>query len=165
MARSLALGFSRCIHRSCREEPANFSCIAELLEVEQSIFELLDTRTGKDAGSEEAEFLQYLVASHGVFVAAFCMEYFLAVVLTVMQLHLEVDAVAPFVSQGFELVVFNHFYFSSGLQDRFASNGLLRDLVDEKVAVVQQSSDTERADSSAPWSCSLVHRTNRREAW
>ena len=87
--------------------------------------------------------MQHLVASHGVLVAALCMENFLAVASAILQLDLQVDAVAPFVSQGFELGVFNHFYFPSGLQDRFASNGLLRDLVDEKVAVVQQSGDAE----------------------
>ena len=78
-----------------------------------------------------------------MFVAALRVEHFLAIAPAILQLDLEGDGVAPFVSERFELRVFQDFYFVGRFQNRFASNGFFRDLVDEKVAIVQQNGDAE----------------------
>ena len=46
----LWIGLSR------REKLGDFSGVLELLQVEQSIFQLLDTSTRQDAGSQQTEF-------------------------------------------------------------------------------------------------------------
>ena len=79
-----------------------------------------------------------------MFVAALRMEHFLAIASAVLQLDFQIDSMTPFVAQRFELRVLEDFDFFGYFYNRFAANGLLGNLIDKKVAVLQQNGDAER---------------------
>jgi hypothetical protein len=125
------------------KEFGDFSRIIEFFKAEQRIFELLQTRSGEYAGSEQTKLLQNLVFGHWVLVAALRVEHSLTITLTVLQMNLNIDAVAPLVSERLELRTLNNFYFVGRVQHRVAANRFLRNLIDEEVAVVQQNGDAK----------------------
>ena len=77
-------------------------------------------------------------------VAALGVEHFFAVASAVLQLDLQSDSMTPFIAERFELRVLEDFDFFCRFHDRFAVNRLLGNLIDEKIAVVQQHGDAER---------------------
>src|SRR5215831_6503042 len=127
-----------------RKKFGDFSRVIELFEAEQRVFELLQTRSGDYAGSEQAKFLQNLIFAHRVLVAALRVENLLAITRPVLQMNLKIDAVAPLISERLELGILNNFYLVGCIQHRVAADGFLGNLIDEEVAVVQQNGNTKR---------------------
>src|SRR5215470_6462102 len=146
-----------------RKKFGDFSRVIELFEAEQRVFELLQTRSGDYAGSEQAKFLQNLIFAHRVLVAALHVENLLAITRPVLQMNLKIDAVAPLVSERLELGILNNFYLVGCVQHRVAVNRFLRNLIDEEVGRAAERRH-KTADSFALWSCCSVCKASRREA-
>jgi hypothetical protein len=100
------------VHQSRGQKLGEFPRVAEPLQVEQGLFQLLDVRPGVDAASEQAEFLQHFVARHRVLVAALGVKNSFTKAPAVLQSDFEDDSVAPFVALALQLGVLDDFDFS-----------------------------------------------------
>jgi hypothetical protein len=127
---------------SCKKL-GNLSRVIDFFQIEKSVFQFFNSRPREDARSEQAEFTQNLFPRHGVPIASFGVEDFLAIAFPIPELNLQLYAVASFVAETIELKVFNNFDPFGGCQNIGAANCFFRNLIDEEVAVVKQNGDAE----------------------
>src|SRR2546430_16063666 len=77
-------------------------------------------------------------------IAPLCMQNFLTIAPAVLQMDLHVYPVATFVSERLEFRIFKDLDFLRRLYNGFAADRSLRDLIDEKLTIMQQNGDAER---------------------
>src|SRR5438445_10552556 len=97
-----------------REKFSKLSCVIEFFKIEQGLLQLINSRRREDARSQQTKLLQHLWPRHGMLVASPSMENFLAIDLSMLELHVQLHSVASLVAERLELRVVAHFHLASG---------------------------------------------------